>query len=65
MQILEDEKAQGSAELLLIVGGIIVVVIVAAIMYRNYVSGLSDAISSGTDMQNVISGLDNITTSLK
>lgn len=57
MQILKDERAQGSAELLLIFGGIIVVVIIAAIMYRNYVIGLSDELSNGTDLQNIMGNL--------
>jgi len=56
MHILEDEKAQGSVELLLIFGGIIVIVIVAAIMYRNYVIGLSDEVSAN-DVQNVVNNL--------
>ena len=65
MRMLDDEKAQGSAELLLIFGGMIVIAIVAAILYRNYAIGLADQMTNGTDMQNVIGGLDNLTTSLK
>jgi len=56
MNILKDEKAQGSVELLLIFGGIIVIVIGAAIMYRDYVIGLSDEISAN-DVQNVVNNL--------
>lgn len=56
MHILRDEKAQGSAELLLIFGGIIVIVIVAAIMYRNYIIGLSDEMSAN-DVQDVVNNL--------
>ena len=63
MQILTDEKAQGSAELLLIFGGIIVVAIACAVIYRNYLIGIADT-ETATDLQNVIQGLDNLTSSL-
>jgi uncharacterized protein (UPF0333 family) len=59
MQILKDEKAQGSAELILIFGGIIVVVIVAGIFYKNYVLGLGDEINNN-DLQTVNKNLTDL-----
>jgi len=40
MDIVNDETAQGSAELILLFGGIIVIALVALISYKNYVNGL-------------------------
>jgi uncharacterized protein (UPF0333 family) len=57
MQIMKDNKGQGSAELILLFGGIIIVVVVAAIYYKNYVAGLGGNISQGQDMQNVNNNL--------
>lgn len=59
MQILKENKGQGSAELILIFGGIIVIAIVAAIYYRNYLAGLGDEINK-TDVQNVTDGLQDL-----
>jgi uncharacterized protein (UPF0333 family) len=46
MQILKEDKGQGSAELILIFGGIIVIAIIAAIFYRNYLVGLGNEINN-------------------
>ena len=59
MNIIKDEAAQTSAELLLLFGGVIVIVIVAALFYRNYLSGLGNAIK-GTDLQNVTGNINNL-----
>lgn len=59
MQILKEDKGQGSAELILIFGGIIVIAIVAAIFYRNYLAGLGDEINK-TDVQNVTNSLNDL-----
>jgi hypothetical protein len=60
MNIIKDDAAQTSAELLLLFGGIMVIVIVAAIVYRNYLQGLGNAIT-GTDLQNVTQSINNLT----
>ncbi|MEN4018695.1 MAG: class III signal peptide-containing protein [Methanobacterium sp.] len=59
MQILKEDKGQGSAELILIFGGIIVIAIAAAIYYRNYLEGLGDEINK-TDVQNVTNSLNDL-----
>ena len=64
MNIIDDNAAQTSVEMILLFGGIIVVVIVAAVFYKNYVTGLGSGISSGTDFNNTISGINNLTTEL-
>lgn len=61
MNIFEDERAQGSAELVLVFGGMIIIVIIGALSYRNYVTGVGNQINS-TDvnkMTNEIQGLKN------
>ena len=59
MNIIKDEAAQTSAELLLLFGGVIVIVVIAALFYKNYLSGLGNAIN-GTDVQNVTSNINNL-----
>lgn len=61
MQILKEENAQGSAELLMVFGGIIVIAIIAALVYKNYLNGLGNATNNSTDMQNINQSLNNIT----
>ncbi|MGZ7043291.1 MAG: class III signal peptide-containing protein [Methanobacterium sp.] len=58
MQIIKEDKGQGSAELILIFGGIIVIAIIAAVYYRSYLSGLGNASSS--DVQNVNNNLTQL-----
>jgi len=58
MNIIEDNAAQTSAEMILLFGGIIVVVIAAALFYRNYLSGLGNTINQ-TDTQQVVSSINN------
>jgi len=45
MNMIKDEKGQGSAELILVIGGMIVIAIAAAVFYKNYLSGLGDDIN--------------------
>jgi uncharacterized protein (UPF0333 family) len=59
MQILKENKGQGSAELLLIFGGIIVIAIAAAVFYKNYLNGLGNEINN-TDVQNVTNSLKSL-----
>lgn len=59
MQIIKDNKAQGSAELILIFGGIIVIALAAAIYYKVYLSGLGNEINN-TDVQNVNNNLTQL-----
>ncbi len=59
MQIIKENKGQGSAELILIFGGIIVIAIIAALYYNNYIAGLGDEINK-TDVQNVTNSLQGL-----
>ncbi len=59
MNIIKDNAAQTSAELLLLFGGVIVIVVVFALFYRNYLSGLGNAIN-GTDLQNVNNNITSL-----
>lgn len=59
MQILKDDKGQGSAELIMIFGGIIVIAIAAGIYYKNYLNGLGSEINN-TDVKNVTNSLQNL-----
>jgi len=59
MQILKDDKGQGSTELLLIFGGIIVIAIAASLYYKNYLYGLGNEINN-TDVQNVTNSLQGL-----
>ncbi len=59
MDIIKDDAAQTSAEMILLFGGIIAIAITAALFYRNYLTGLGNTIN-GTDLQNTISGINNL-----
>ena len=59
MKIINEEKAQGSAEMILIFGGVIVIAIVAAVFYRNYLTGLGNEINT-TDVENVTNSISNL-----
>jgi len=59
MQVLKEDKGQGSAELILIFGGMIVIAIVAAIVLQNYLRGLGEEINR-TDVQNVTNSLSDL-----
>lgn len=59
MQILEDERAQGSAELILIFGGVIVIAMVAAFWYKEYLTEAGNEIVA-TDVQNVTNQLNQL-----
>ncbi len=59
MDIINDEAAQSSAELVLLFGGIIVIAIIAALFYKNYLNGLGGNITT-TDLQNVNNKINNL-----
>jgi Class III signal peptide len=61
MNIVNDETAQVSAELILLFGGIIVIALVALITYKNYVSGLGKELNGTVlnDTTNTILNLKN------
>ena len=58
-KILNDENAQGAAELLLLLGGVLVVVLILVSIYKSYVSDLSLEVSSNelNDLNNSFSDL--------
>jgi hypothetical protein len=61
MNIISDEAAQTSAEMLLLFGGVIAIVVIGAFYYKNYVSGLGGNITAN-DLQavtNSINGTNN------
>ena len=60
-KILNDENAQGAAELLLLLGGVLVVVLILVSIYKSYVSDLSLEVSSNelNDLNNCFSELAN------
>ncbi|AXV37178.1 MAG: class III signal peptide-containing protein [Methanobacterium sp. BRmetb2] len=59
MKIINEERAQGSAEMILIFGGVIVIAIVAAVYYRTYLTGLGNEINT-TDVENVTNSISNL-----
>ena len=61
MDIVHDETAQVSAELILLFGGIIVIVLVALIVYRNYLNDMGNEIN-GTQLNNTTNAIKNLTT---
>ena len=58
-KFLNDESAQGAAELLLLLGGVLVVVLILVSIYKSYVSDLSLEVSSNelNDLNNSFSDL--------
>ena len=64
MNIIEDDAAQTSVEMILLFGGIIVVVISFALFYRGYISGLGNGVESGTDFTNTMSNITALKTIL-
>lgn len=42
-----DDRCQGSVELILIIGGIIVIILLVVALYKSYIIGLGDEINSG------------------
>ncbi len=46
LKIMDDERAQGSVELILILGGLIIIVLLLVYIYKSYMSGLGDEINS-------------------
>jgi hypothetical protein len=60
MNIIKDDAAQTSAEMILLFGGIIAIAVVAALFYRNYLTGLGSNITNGTDLNNTLTGINNL-----
>ena len=63
MDIITDDAAQTSVEMLLLFGGVIVVVVAAALFYNNYLTGLG-SIKSGTDLNNTLNGINALNQTL-
>ena len=59
MDIIKDDAAQTSAEMLLLFGGIIAIAITAALFYRQYLNGLGNNITA-TDLQSTLNGINNL-----
>lgn len=57
--LINDEKGQGSAELILIIGGIIVIILVVVSMYKSYLSDLGTEIGSN-EMNSLNSSFSDI-----
>lgn len=60
-KFLNDENAQGAAELLLLLGGVLVVVLILVSIYKSYVSDLSLEVSSNelNDLNNCFGELSS------
>ena len=59
MNIIKDDAAQTSAEMILLFGGIIAIAITAALFYRQYLNGLGNNITA-TDLQSTLNGINNL-----
>ncbi|BAW31712.1 MAG TPA: class III signal peptide-containing protein [Methanothermobacter sp.] len=59
MNLIDDEIAQGSAEMILLFGGIMVIVIVAALWYKNYLISAGNEINK-TDVKTVTNSIQNL-----
>jgi hypothetical protein len=64
MNIINDDAAQTTTEMLLLFGGVIVIVVFAAFFYTNYLAGLG-TIKNGTDLNNTLTGINNLTAKLE
>jgi uncharacterized protein (UPF0333 family) len=64
MNIIKDNAAQTSAEMILLFGGVIAIAIGAGLFYTNYLSGLG-SITNGTDLNNTIKGINALNQTLK
>jgi ABC-type transporter Mla subunit MlaD len=64
MNIINDDAAQTSVEMILLFGGIIAVVVGAALFYNSYLKGLGNGIS-GTDLTNTLNSINGLSTKLK
>jgi hypothetical protein len=62
MNIIKDDAAQTSVEMILLFGGIIFVVVFAALFYNSYLTGLGNGINgtNGTDLNNTLTGINNL-----
>lgn len=56
---IEDEKAQGSVELILIIGGIIVIILLVVSSYKSYLAALGTEIDSN-EMNSLNSSFNDI-----
>ena len=65
MNIIKDDAAQTSVEMILLMGGIIVVVVSFALLYNTYLKGLGNNLVNGTDLNNTITGINNLTAKLQ
>ena len=63
MNIIKDDAAQTSVELVLLFGGIIIVVVAAVFFYNSYLTGLGNGIS-GTDLTNTLNSINGLKTKL-
>ncbi|CDG65672.1 MAG: hypothetical protein PWQ15_1437 [Methanobacterium sp.] len=63
--IRNDETAQAAAEYLMLLGGILVIVLVAIFVYQDYVDGLGDSITNGSDVESIKDNLTEINDTLK
>ncbi len=59
MNIINDQKAQVSAELILLLAGIMVIVLIAMNIYRNYVIDMSNDIKDN-EVDNLINKIDQL-----
>ncbi len=57
--LIEDNKGQGSVELILIIGGIIVIILLVVSMYKSYLLGLGSEIDSN-EMNSLNSSFSDI-----
>ncbi len=60
MDIIKDDAAQTSVEMMLLLGGIIAVVVIGVVFYKTYLIGLGNSINQ-TDTQQVVSSINNTT----
>jgi len=59
MEVINEEIAQGSAEMILLFGGVIVIVLVAALWYKNYLISAGNEINK-TDVKTVTNSIQNL-----
>lgn len=63
MDIVDEEIAQGSAEMILLFGGVMVIVIIAAVWYKNYLTSAGNEINK-TDVKTVTNSIQNLKSKL-
>jgi hypothetical protein len=67
MNIINDDAAQTSTEMILLFGGVIFVVVFAALFYNSYLTGLGNGINgtNGTDLHNTLNGINGLAAKLQ